>query len=473
MKSTAPAKKYRFGNAFKNGKLYLFQADALVVIRGWPEMRAWRKTPVRPSWMHVRPEMQLIPANGIFQIAMRSSDWLASVCASAPAKPPQEAIESWLESRSEDSLNQLTVPFRDVDPDDVGTHPLGKELLRLDCARLLQFLAPFPSDVLAAIYPFSQRQWHLAAFCARVPGALRLLQSNPALAFCLASNASFRTPLAAQPLRDARRWIKKTRSKIARWLGFPSAQSSVAILAKIPADACDVALLKQLRCTLQNTAVKKVLQHVKSISALALAVCTQPRLKVMLSAHALTQFCALDTAQQREYFELTRMAARVYSMNANPGRSSPWYPFASLAALARKRNAIASAYAARFAKIAAGGSNADSKSLDDDWTRFTQNHLPAWLQELTSAAQLDQEAQEMRHCIKAYQLRLRAGSARAFRVYAPERCTVLMTQAGRLEIAGPNNLAVQPETRQAINAALRAHELFGGANSQAKQSHQP
>ena len=71
---------YTFGNTLKDGKLYLFQPNELVVIRGWPEMRAWRRTPVRGGWTHVRPELQLIPHNGTFQTARRDSDWLASIC---------------------------------------------------------------------------------------------------------------------------------------------------------------------------------------------------------------------------------------------------------------------------------------------------------------------------------------------------------------------------------------------------------
>ena len=249
-------------------------------------------------------------------------------------------------------------------------------------------------------------------------------------------------------MRDARRWIMKTRRAIAAWLGFPDCENSVAILAKIPGDACDVALLKRLRKVLHDDhAIRKVLTHAKAISALTLALCTQPLLKPMLAAPALAQFCQLDWARQREVFELIRVAARLRSLQ---GAVTPvnWINFRSLRALTREREQILGIADALGVSIVA--CNLVSKT-----EHFAETRFPDWLEEITSAAQLLQEGMEMRHCVRAYQLQLQTGSARIFRVFVPERCTVLVTQTGRFEIAGPDNLKVQPESRAAVRAALR------------------
>ena len=442
-KPKKPRKQYTFGNTLKDGKLYLFQPNELVVIRGWPEMRAWRRTPVRGGWQHIRPELQLVPQNGTFQTARHDSDWLANVCPHDVPRQAPDAADSWLRTRDLPALFRQAAPFCAFELEQIG-----EALLHKDLARMFEFLAPFPCLVLAATFPFKQRQWHLAAFCARVAGGLQFLRSNPALAFCLASNSCFRARLPSQPMRDARRWIMKKRRAIAAWLGFPDAENSVAILAKIPGDACDVALLKRLRKVLHDDhAIRKVLTHAKAISALTLALCTQPLLKPMLAAPALAQFCQLDWARQREVFELIRVAARLRSLQ---GAVTPvnWINFRSLRALTREREQILGIADALGVSIVA--CNLVSKT-----EHFAQTSFPPWLEEITSAEELLHEGMEMRHCVRAYQLQLQTGSARIFRVFAPERCTVLVTQTGRFEIAGPDNLKVQPETRTAVRAALR------------------
>ena len=431
-----PHKQYAFGNALKDRKFYIFQADALVVLRGWPDMRAWRRTPVRGGWQHIRLELLLIPHNGTFPIARRETDWLASVCPPEVPALALDAADSWLHPRDLAALFRQATPYCAFTLEEICEAVLFK-----DAARMFDFLAPFPWMVLAATFPFKQRQWHLATFCARVTGGLTLLRSNKALAFCLASNSCFRAPLPTHPMRDARRWIMKTRRAIAAWLGFPDCENSVAILAKIPADACDIALLKRLRNVLhQDHTVKKVLSHAAAISARTLALCTHPLLQPMLAAPALAQFSRLAGVAQREVFELIRVAARLRSLLGAlmPGR---WINFPSLAALERQREEILSLADLRGINIAAC----------DRARPLADISLPSWLEEITSSAQLLLEGAEMRHFIAAYQF----GSARFFRMFMPERCTVMITQAGRYEIAGLENGKVQPETKAAILAALR------------------
>ncbi len=442
-KPKKPRKQYTFGNTLKDGKLYLFQPNELVVIRGWPEMRAWRRTPVRGGWTNVRPELQLIPNNGTFQTARRDSDWLANVCPHDVPRQAPDAADSWLHTRDLAALFRQAASYCAFELEQIG-----EALVPKDLTRMFEFLAPFPCMVLAATFPFKQRQWHLAAFCARVTGGLTLLRSNPALAFCLASNSCFRAPLPTQPMRDARRWIMKTRRAIAAWLGFPDCENSVAILAKIPADACDIALLRRFRDVLhQDHAVKKVLSHATAISARTLALCTHPLLQPMLAAPALAQFSRLAWTSQREVFELIRIAARLRSLQ---GALMPttWINFRSLAALERQREEI-------LCLADQSGINIAACDRLSNCGPLAEIRLPPWFEEITSAVQLSLESAEMRHCVRAYQLQLQTGSARIFRVYSPERCTVMITQTGRFEIAGLENLKVQPETRAAILTALR------------------
>lgn len=50
---TVRGKPFRPGWEFKDGKLYAFSRNDVVVLRGWPAPAAWRRTRCRP-WRHTR-----------------------------------------------------------------------------------------------------------------------------------------------------------------------------------------------------------------------------------------------------------------------------------------------------------------------------------------------------------------------------------------------------------------------------------
>jgi len=187
---------FRPGVCVKNGKLYAFSENRLIVMRGWPEMSAWTRTWHDPRWSRTRPKIDF--QHGIIH-AVRSRR------RSEPETPMLPGAD----------LNKRLQLFKE------------QKVVR-------DYFSNVPPDVRDAIAPFWRSQWHLHVMAARCPDSLDLIMSNPATAFCLASCWAFVQSPSRYGVRLMRRLIGSRRRHICGALGFPEAESSVSVLAKIP-----------------------------------------------------------------------------------------------------------------------------------------------------------------------------------------------------------------------------------------------
>jgi hypothetical protein len=223
------------GIRFRDGKLYLFARSGIIVLRQWPDLRAWRKTPKARSWRPIRPALHLEPC---------AEGW---TCRVEPREQRVRAVTGGTsirlrlerEPEAEDWDPFDPGPFDEfaagdpeapdhepaVEPDSAtpavalpGTGD-GESRRQWSELRRVAFLQPIPDEVLAAVAPFACRHWHLLNLIARCPGALDLVRSTPALAFALASPWVFRRPAPTQPLRSARALLRRPQHEIAGWLG--------------------------------------------------------------------------------------------------------------------------------------------------------------------------------------------------------------------------------------------------------------
>ena len=147
-------KEGRCGLVFKNGKLYSFGKRYVLVLSGWPDLRAWCKTRSRP-WHASR--------------TLADSEFTALRFPAEPHKP---------------------VPVKDDDP----SADWYRRIEATEKAVSAAYLASFPSEVLDEVCRYSDRRWHLACLFARCPAALSLSHENPPLAYALASNWVFHKP---------------------------------------------------------------------------------------------------------------------------------------------------------------------------------------------------------------------------------------------------------------------------------------
>jgi hypothetical protein len=192
------------GSACKDGKLYLFTDKGVLVVRPWPDPRAWRLDLEGP-WMGARPLGLNLAA------------------------PDQLRSSSSLELRNQ-----------------------------------ARAFAAIPRDRRRAAARFGERAWPMHVLFTRVPGALALAERCPALALGLAFANKLRPPVR-QPLRSARALLRDpgpaTARRVAGWLGFEPSRATVRVLGRLHPRDCSVGTLRLLRAGLEDPTMRKVLLH--------------------------------------------------------------------------------------------------------------------------------------------------------------------------------------------------------------------
>ena len=145
-------------------------------------MAAWTKTVHERQWRRVRPAIALREASVMPVRSRHRSSWHRQ---DNPLTPPAEIDGEFDEWMLADPKRRWFVQR-------------SREEQRI----VSEFFADIPPHVRSAVEVFQTRQWHLLAMAARCPMAVELLQSNPALAFALASCWLFTgsLPSRAMPL---------------------------------------------------------------------------------------------------------------------------------------------------------------------------------------------------------------------------------------------------------------------------------
>ena len=221
---------WRPGLAWKNDKFYSFEANSALVMRMWPEMRAWRRTKTRP-WSPTRK-------------------WADQLLCRTPLGPGR--IERVY------TRNVTLVGPRQL--------PALLDSFLQDSAAALAAISSIPERERAAAESFQDRRWHALALMARCEWATDLVEANPALGFALASNWILHQPAVAQPLRAARALLKKPQVQIMEWLGFPATERVRRILMRISSAALKARKLPQLNTALHRPHCQELLAHLPMIS---------------------------------------------------------------------------------------------------------------------------------------------------------------------------------------------------------------
>lgn len=215
----------------QTGKLYLFEPESIQVLKAWPP-QAWCKT-AEKGWHRIRSNISI----------------------------PRYNVEK--------KINTLQA-MRDL-PDSYRSKKMA----------WLKWYATIPEEARNPAAQFSSRQWHLLSFLAScATPAFDLVNSNPALAYALASNWIFHQPAVRAPLRSARTLLSvgKSQKDALGWLGFPSTEATRKAIAKVPASTVSVSRLLFLRTALQSPRVLKKLGHLEVVNAGVLRLLCDPDL---------------------------------------------------------------------------------------------------------------------------------------------------------------------------------------------------
>lgn len=209
------------GSAYvpEQGKLYLFDPSGVLVVRAWPDPRAWRLGRVGP-WKGARP------------IGL-----------------------------------DLAAPDRKARP--------SSERCRRKLACQAQAFAAIPVEQRRLAARFGTRAWPLHCLFSRVPGSMQLAQLCPALAAGLAFHSKLR-PAVTRPYRSTRALLAKPPAFIARsvaaWLGFPPGRATVRVLRRLPPSLCGPADLRLLQQALAHPSLRRSLCHLPRINGAVLTL---------------------------------------------------------------------------------------------------------------------------------------------------------------------------------------------------------
>lgn len=482
------------GEHHRDGKYYRFTGGTVLVIRPWPDLRAWRKTPAATAWQRVRPDLHLdrVEPIGSDRTPRRQSlprdrrGWIAVPRGSAgnsglPAgSEPGGAV---IDTDTPAGAKAETAPDIDIDVDiDVDNRPdipesgpqerpLGTTLRwrgdwpvwrlerHLEGLKARHWLvSTFPGPIRRRLAAFPNRHWHLAVLMARCPASVDLVDGNPALAYALASSWCFRTHPVASPLRSARALLKQPQRRLLGWLGFPASASAVRILRKVPPAACTLPILLRLRDLMKDPGTLGVLRHARVIRGTLVRLLDDPVLRPMLTPRLLAELDASATPDRvHPALDLLHDTLRMRQQERLDGAVR----FQSLAALRRHHDAlVATLNERRELEEVHAEALRDVGQPPPPETPFPSPPIPgnSSIEPLTSAEALWDEGRAMDHCAGSHVPRVLSGWSYLYRVLSPTRATLSLdaTEAGwRLgQLHGPSNTPVPPETLAAVHRWL-------------------
>ena len=432
----------------RDDKLIVSHAHGALVLAGWPRCLAWRCDKAR-VWEQFRPTDPILStvgataSPGFVQRAMRRFGDFGL----PEVEPPREgcgllgdAVGAALEG-----LRALS-PRSNRPPSESDLERQRAGMTRRHEAAVT-FLALFPPELTAQVSRLPERHWPVLSLIARCPGADELFASNPALAFALASSGSLRERPVARPLRSARALLRKPRTAILEWLGFPPAPWAARVLGKIASRALTVRHLRYLRTALRDASVPKAFLHLPRLDLGTLRVLTDPELRDLASFTLLAEMDGSLLKSMRAAY-LLRDAAHMHAA-LHGGRLLPVQR--SLDGLRRVHDELA-AHQNRV-----GNQAMLALDLPPAPVAGTQAIVA-----LATPAEILEEGRAMHHCVFSYVPAVAGGSTYIYRVLEPERATLSLVRHGQTwevgQVSGHGNRQVAATTWDAIADWLRLAE---------------
>lgn len=255
--------------SFEDGKIIIIEAELTLVAGAWPNPMAWYKTPGRPwrqtwKWASRLIVPNLIPPHCINKASKGEF----------PAAPPEG-----------------------VSPD---ANWAGWFARRQNALRT--YARTFPEDVLSMALRYSNGQWHMLCFMARCQGAIDLVRSNPALAYCLVNHKLFEQGASgSNSMLEAQSRAHEKQRDILKWLGFPCTEAARKIMQKvIPVDVT-IRGMRILRKAMTNARTVRALSRLPQINKPVLLMVNDPA-----SLNSITHAAFKELSRQdNEYIAVT------------------------------------------------------------------------------------------------------------------------------------------------------------------------
>jgi hypothetical protein len=144
--------------------------------------------------------------------------------------------------------------------------------------------------VVEKLREFSHYNWRLIEALHEWPGFIDFLDTNPALAVCLAGRLRVGAKNGEKrPRLDYKSPYPRSEREIAAALGFGDSDAVVSILRKVPPDACKPHDLSSLADLIENPVTRKTLLAAEVISHPALLLLRNPYLSRHLKSDFITE----------------------------------------------------------------------------------------------------------------------------------------------------------------------------------------
>lgn len=462
----------RYGTEAKNGKLYLFGKKSILVIRAWPMPAAWFKaiSVKKGYWRHVRPNIQL-KANWVnpFENRLRKDRSLAELIADEIRYPElptcQKLVLETVPETHVESLPNVAVPelikivapqFSDLATPLPASRPNPKTKARQELQRIREFelrrnhFAIIPEGFRERISRFQERQWHILSMLARCPESSDLIDSNPALAFALASCWCFRKGVVSSSMRAIRRLLPKQQRIISGYLDFPASESTCKILRKVPPASFNIEVLLRLRWALNTGHQITLLNHIPRLNAAIIALLTCKSAAFLTTAfyHELS-----DYADRRFVPLLYCKVMDIIRMSRDICRELP-KRIDCMEQLVDVHDEVLKDY---------------TVARHSDLLRLTFPPPPlpgnSDVIPITTPKQLLEEGRDQHNCVSSYGLRIANGVDYIYRIESSTRATIqvhrdpgaIYWQLG--EVAGPMNRPVDSSTMQRIQQWFQSNAI--------------
>jgi len=404
---------YSPGFRFKEGKLYLFTDESVMLLQSWPALKAVRKER-GIAWTEFTPNFRTI----------------------RPYRPRKKA-----EPSLQLELNLGAIPVRRP-PDSLA----NQRRRAFD-----QFRLSLPKPVAARTEKFQSWQWVLLRlFCAREQ-TLEFAALNPALCFALGNYPAFFEEPRRASLETAVQVSEHRQREIAGWLGFPATDAAVRILAKLAPESASVELLRPLRQALENPGVGKALAHLPRLNAGVIALVTDPGLLAASTPKLLLEVAEIQPEKYRAVVsEMLSDTLRMFQ-RIHPQRGVP--RIQSLAGL-REMHERGSVEYLRNESPRMHSFRLPSPSL-----KGTPQIVP-----ICTAEELIEEGRAQNNCVATYAERVQHRAISIYRVLKPERATLSIIRSPDgdwkiCEVKIRSNGQVATVTRQLVDSWLDRYAL--------------
>jgi hypothetical protein len=361
------------GFRFKEGKLYVFRESRVIVLEGWPVLRALHKEDGKP-WQEFAPISRVVQ----------------------PYRPRRKAKPS---AQLELDLGAAAAP--------VPENSLAAQRKRA----FDQFRFSLPKPVAARAEKYQSRQWAVLRLFHERPETLEFAQQNPALCYALANFRCFPGVAALKAFADAVKLSESRQRDIAGALGFPATDGAARILAKLAPESASVELMEPLREALKDPEVAKSLAHLPKLNAGAVAIAKEPRLRAASTAKLLSEVA--QTAKEKYRANIAVLIEDTLRMffRVHPTRGTP--QFQTIARLREVHDEISVEYLRREEPAIRA-------------FRFPKPPVPGTpdIVPICTIEELIEEGRAQNNCVATYAQRVQSRYTYIYRVLRPERATL-------------------------------------------------